>query len=464
MAKLVTKFRYYKNKKTKLNLGGYAKYISYRDGVEKLHEDINKPATLSQEELIKKILEDFPDSAEMLEYEDYLDNPTIINATEFITRALEDNAQSAYGNKTYADYIATRPRVEKTREHGLFSHENSIPNLAEVSAELNSHEGYMWTIIVSLRRDDAERLSYNNAKAWKDLISSNAMALAESLKIPFTELKWYAAFHNESHHPHVHIIAYCDDIEKGYLSRQGIMHYRSALGNAIFRDELNHVFEDQTKHRNKLKEEWRELIREIISEIENKNFENPELERKMIELSYRLGRTKGKKQYGYLDKDIKKLVDEIVDLIAEDEKIAELYDLWYEKKFEILRTYTSDMPPIIPLSKNKEFRSIKNEIIKQAMRILLNDEGDVEKILSEKQGYYYYKNGETADRSEATKQKYYQSRKGSVSSSAVTRLFKNIANIFAGKIDDDYSKKLPVIDKRQHREIEDKKNAEITMV
>ena len=188
MAKLVTKFRYYKPGGRK-KIGGYAKYIALRDGVERC-DDSKKyaPVSYNQKQLIAKILRDYPDSAEMLEYDDYKQHPTVGNASEFISRAIEDNAHSAMRQKTYADYIATRPRAEKIGSHGLFSDEDGEIVLSEVAADLNTHEGNVWTMIVSLRREDAERLGYNNARAWQMLLRSHTQELADALRIPLEDL------------------------------------------------------------------------------------------------------------------------------------------------------------------------------------------------------------------------------------------------------------------------------------
>ena len=435
MAKLVTKFRYYKPGGRK-KIGGYAKYIALREGVDKC-DDSKKyaPASYSQKELIRKLLKDFPDSAEMLEYEDYQRNPTVANASEFISRAIEDNNDDAMQKKTYADYIATRPRVEKVGTHGLFSDEFIEVNLSEVSAELNAHEGNVWTVIVSLRREDAERLGYSRVDAWQKLCRSHTKELANALRIPQDQLKWYAAFHNESHHPHIHLMAYADDPSVGYLSRKGVAEMRSALGQFIFHDDLGHIYEEQTDRRNALKRDWKTLLEDIVERIDKNQSPCPAVEEKLILLSQRLSRIKGKKVYGYLKRDVKDLIDSIVDLLAEDENIRRLYDLWYEKKYEVLKTYTSDLPPKIPLSQNKEFRPIKNEIIREAMRIRVDDNG------------------------KATIKEPYQKPPCSL---AVGRLFGYLCNLFREKVLDDGSKH-PTVYKKQRREIEEKKNAEMIL-
>lgn len=454
MANLVTKFRYYKSKPKSLR-GRYLKYIATRDGVETIGKDINaQPSTDNQKELIERILRDYPDSAEMLEFEDYVNNPTVSNASEFITRALEDNINIFSADKTYADYIATRPRVEKIGSHGLFSQSDNEISLEKVSAEISSHSGNVWTMIVSLRREDAERLDFNNARRWRDMIRSKMDELAKDLKIPVNDLKWYGAFHNESHHPHIHVLFYSESENHGYLTKKGIYSIRSSLAKSIFKDDLDHMYKKQTEIRDELKKDWKELLREILDKISNGTYKNPEIQQKLIELSIILANTKGKKVYGYLNKNAKDLIDSIVDLMAEDENIAKLYDMWYEEKYKILRTYSSNVPPKVPLSENKEFKSIKNDIIREALRIMMSEGGDLKiKPPPSNRNYSSYSK---------QRQQYYTSKKR-VAATSVTRLFKNLANIFSDNIGGDDAKKEPVIDKRQRKEIEDKKNAELTI-
>ena len=454
MANLVTKFRYYKSKPKSLR-GRYLRYIATRDGVEIIGKEIHtQPATENQKELIERILKDYPDSSEMLEFEDYVNNPIIINASEFISRALEDNINIFTADKTYADYIATRPRVEKIGSHGLFSQSDDEISLEKVSAEISSHGGNVWTMIVSLRREDAERLGYNNARRWRDMIRSKRDELAKDLKIPSNDLKWYGAFHNESHHPHIHVMFYSESENYGYLTKKGIYDIRSSLAKSIFKDDLDHIYKKQTEIRDELKKNSKELLREILDKISKGTYNNPEIQQKLIELSIILANTKGKKVYGYLNKNAKDLIDSIVDLMAEDENISKLYDMWYEEKYKILRTYSSNVPPKIPLSENKEFKSIKNDIIREALRIMMSEGGDLKiKPPPSNQKYSSYNQ---------QRQQYYTSKKR-LAATSVTRLFKNLANIFSDNIGGDDAKKEPVIDKRQRKEIEDKKNAELTI-
>lgn len=370
MARLVTKFKYLRPS-ARHNVGGYARYIATREGVEKI-DDTYKLRSVSgkQKQLIAKILKDFPDSKDMHEYEDYLKTPNVGNASEFISRALEDNASTVTGRKTYADYIALRPRAERFGKHGLFTDEGAEVQLSQVSEELNAHAGNVWITILSLRREDAERLGYDRGARWRDMLRSQAQTLAENLKIPMKQFRWYAAFHNESHHPHVHIIAYSVEENKGYLTKAGVENLRSAFARTIFAQDLLCVYEKQTEYRNELREKSGDLLMELVARIRSEGYENERVEEKLLLLANRLSRTKGKKQYGYLKSDVKALVCSIVDEIAKDERIGELYALWYEQREEVIKTYTQALAERIPLSKNDEFKPIRNAVVRAAMEIL----------------------------------------------------------------------------------------------
>ncbi len=371
MTKLITKFKYIK---PSAKAGSYLKYVATREGVDKI-DDSKKdlPATVKQKQLIEKILRDFPDSKEMHEYDDYQNKMTIGSASEFITRTLEDNASEMMNSKTYADYIATRPRAQRFGSHGLFTDDGIAINLSKVSEELNAHNGNVWTAIVSLRREDAARLGYDNGYRWRDMLRTQTQTLSEALKIPMDNLRWFAAFHNESHHPHIHLIAYSVNENEGYLSKKGVNKLRSSLAKDIFQQDLVSVYEKQTEHRDTLKSESKELIAEIIAKINSGIYDNPVLEEKLTLLAQRLSNTSGKKVYGYLKADVKDLIDSIVDEVAKDERISALYDLWYERKEEILQTYSQTLPKRIPLSKNNEFKSIRNMVIAEAMNIVMEN-------------------------------------------------------------------------------------------
>lgn len=370
MAKLITKFKYLKPD-ARQSVGGYAKYIATREGVDKIDESLKfANSSVRQQQFIQKILKDFPDSKDSLEYEDYIKNPTVGNASEFITRTMEDNAYEVMQTKTYADYIATRPRAERFGTHGLFTDDGVQIKLNEVSKELNQYTGNVWTVIISLRREDAERLSFNTGERWRDMVRSQTSLISENFHIPMQNLKWYAAFHNESHHPHVHLMVYSTEEKQAYLSKEGVMKLRSSFAKDIFAQDLLCVYERQTEYRDELKVNNREVIEEIISKINSGVYNNPKLEKMLLNLADRLSKTSGKKVYGYLKADVKSIIDSIIDEFASDERISALYDLWYEQRESVIKTYTDELPEHVPLSQNKEFKSIKNAVIQEAMNIV----------------------------------------------------------------------------------------------
>lgn len=390
MAKLITKFKFLKPDRKK-SFGNYARYIATREGVDKI-DDSKKyaPATKKQQELIIQLIKDFPDSKDSFEYKDYLSYKNIDTATDFISRTMEDYSYEISGRKTYAKYIATRPRAERFGSHGLFTDDGVEIKLSNLMKELDEYEGNVWTAIISLRREDAERLSFNNGYRWRSFLRSQTDILSDNLKIPLSDLRWYAAFHNETHHPHVHLIVFSDNPKEGYLSKQGLNEIRSSFAREIFKDDLLYTYKKQTEHRDLLRDEARELVSNAVASINSGYFENKEVQNLLLELADKLSKTKGKKVYGYLPAETKDLVDSILKEMAKDYRIEDLYNLWYEQKEEVLRTYTDDMPKRIPLEDNVEFKKIKNIIIKEALN-LTTDDNDMtnEELLPETDGNEY---------------------------------------------------------------------------
>lgn len=314
----------------------------------------------------------------MFEYADYIEKQNAGSASDFISRVMEDYAYEISGRKAYADYIATRPRVERFGSHGLFTDDGVQVQLSKVTEELDRHKGNIWTAIISIRREDAERLGFNTGTRWRDMLRTQTEALAKNLKIPMENLRWYAAFHNESHHPHVHLIAYSTVENEGYLTQKGVENLRSSFAKDIFQQDLLCIYERQSEHRDKLRAEARDIVEDLVSKINSEIYISASIQHKLLELADRLSQTKGKKVYGYLKPDVKALVDSIVDELANDCRIKKLYDLWYEQKENTIRTYTDEIPDRIPLAQNKEFKSTKNAVIKEALKLNLTED-EVEK-------------------------------------------------------------------------------------
>ena len=372
MARIILKCPYLKggSEKTAAHLKHLVKYIATREGVEKIkngHEHWH--STKKQRELISQILREFPDAGELFEYEDYLLKPNRENASEFITIALEQNLDKIGDREKYLDYIANRPRVEKIENHGLFTGGDDPLVLSQVAEEVSAHTGNVWTPIISLRREDVARLGYDSAHVWKALLSSKALELAENLKIHPDHLKWYAAFHNESHHPHIHMICYSTDPGEGYLTKQGIRRMKSSLAQEIFRQELIPLYAEKTQRRDELKEQAAETMRELIRQMKNGVLQSDRLEQLISCLADQLRNTSGKKQYGYLRPEMKNVVDDIVDELARDSRVAEAYRLWWQTRGRIDAVYTETPDDSIPLSRCADFKQVRNMVIQEAMHI-----------------------------------------------------------------------------------------------
>lgn len=411
MAKLVQKSGYIKSGKA----GGYMRYIATREGVEKLAG--NGAVTSGQRELIQKLLTDFPDAVELFEYEDYCKTPTLGTASAFITMALDANLHEIDSESGYMQYIATRPRVQKHGSHGLFSSSTSV-DLASAMSDLEAHEGNVWTIIYSLHREDAVRLEYDNADAWRTLLMENIPTLAKSMKISLDNFHWYAAFHDEGHHPHIHMMVWSDDPKEGFLTKDGIAAMRSKLTNAIFRDEMQQIYERKDVAYSDLVEAAQNAMREMISRMQHQICDSPIIEDNMRQLVQALETTTGKKQYGYLKKPLKQLVDTIGDALAELPEVSECYEVWNQIHEELNECYGHSTPwERLPLSQRKEFRKIKNDIIREAENIRLGlptfedermqDEPEPESQKEEHQSYSVYEQAQRYRTAKAVLQDIY---------------------------------------------------------
>ena len=369
MARLIVKSPYIKCGAGQ-SAGGYLKYIATRERVEIIPDD--RPPTRKQEQLIQKLVKDFPDTKELLEYEDYLSHPTKATASAIITLALESNWDRVQGMEGYAKYIALRPRAERLGEHGLFGDDDAV-DLAAVTDELDHYTGNVWTHIISLHREDAERLGYDHADTWRTLLRTHRNDIAAAMKIPPEDFLWYAAFHDEGNHPHVHMMAWSAKPNQAYLSKDGIRQIKSTLTNQIFRQELLHVYEQKSKSRDELVSEARKAMLELVKAMQEMTCIHPEAERMIWNLSRQLGQVGGKKTYGYLPKPMKKLVDEIVDQMARLPTVDACYQTWWELQCQVEDYYSEGQKRLrLPLSQQKEFRQIKNAVIREAEHICMN--------------------------------------------------------------------------------------------
>ena len=369
MARLIVKSPYIKCGAGQ-SAGGYLKYIATRERVEIIPDD--RPPTNKQTQLIAKLVKDFPDARELMEYEDYISHPTKATASALITLTLESNWDRVQGMEGYAKYIALRHRAERLGEHGLFGDDDAV-DLAAVADELDHYTGNVWTHIISLHREDAERLGYNHADAWRTLLRTHRNDIAAAMKIPPENFRWYAAFHDEGNHPHVHMMAWSVKPNQAYLSKDGIRQIKSTLTNQIFQQELLHVYEQKSKSRDELVSEARKAMLELAKAMREMTCIHPEAEQMIWNLSRQLGQVGGRKTYGYLPKPMKKLVDEIVDKMARLPTVDACYQTWWELQCQVEDYYSEAEKRIRPpLSQQKEFRQIKNAVIREAEHIRMN--------------------------------------------------------------------------------------------
>lgn len=369
MPRIILKCPYLKGgrKKTASHLSNLVTYMATRSGVEKISKSkANLPSSLKQEDLIRQITQEFPETKNLFEYEDYAQNKTVENASEFISIALEQNIDKIGQRKNYIDYIANRPRVQRMGTHGLFTGGDDEIVLSRIAEEVGNHTGNIWIPIISLRREDAIRTGFDSAEVWHNMLSYFAPEIAELMKIPIENFRWYAAFHNESHHPHVHMVCYSTNPRDGYLTKKGIERMKSGLVKSIFKNEMQLIYEEQTRRRDQLKSESRETMLKLIQEIKVGTVNNPRIEELFLNLSQELKSTTGKKVYGYLTSRLKAIVDELIDEISKEQVLSKAYELWYEMREEVISSYMDEFSDRLPLSKQKEFKSIKNMIIAEA--------------------------------------------------------------------------------------------------
>ena len=368
MAQLIVSSRYLKSgKRGKTKRRNFTKYIATRESVEKRPQNTGK-TTANQKQLIAELIKEFPMAKQYLEYTDYTKNPSSENASELISTIIERHADVIGNRRNFVGYMANRPGAERRGEHGLFNGSDEPIDLNAVANEVAEHPGYVWTHVVSLRREDAVRLGYTNSDMWRELVKRHINDISKAQNIPLANMKWYAAFHDTTHHPHIHLIVYSSDPRQGYLTKEGMAAIRSAFANDIFHEDMKSIYQAQTLTRDELKALSQNNMKEIVAQLGNGEVDE-RLELSIQKLYEQLKTTKGKKVYGYLPNDIKENVDEIFSLLAQEKNIQELYNKWCEFEKAKYRMYTQKDKDFPALIDNKEFRSVRNMIIRTVTKM-----------------------------------------------------------------------------------------------
>ena len=374
LSQIIVTSRYLKSgtQKSKNKRRNYTKYIATRETVEVREQNTinrNNNATKNQKELIDDLLSDFPEAKRYLEYEDYTANPTVENASELISTIIERNADVIGNRQNFVGYMAMRPGVQKRGSHGLFNEKDEPIILDRVANEIANHKGNVWSHVVSLRREDAVRLGFDNSDAWRELVKRHISDIAKAQNIPLCNLKWYAAYHDTTHHPHIHLLVYSTNPKQGFLTKAGIDKIRSAFANDIFHDDLQSIYQEQTVSRDELKAVSKKEFESIVNMIASNDHTDPQLEELIRKLYIQLQNVKGKKVYGYLPMEIKETVNKIFSELAKDENIQQLYDKWCSLERLKYKTYTQKEAELPELVDNKVFQPVRNMIIRTVLNM-----------------------------------------------------------------------------------------------
>ena len=374
LSQIIVTSRYLKSgtQKSKNKRRNYTKYIATRETVEVRDQntvDRNDNATKNQKELIDDLLSDFPEAKRYLEYEDFKANPTVENASELISTIIERNADIIGNRQNFVGYMAMRPGVEKRGSHGLFNEKDEPIILNQAANEIAEHKGNVWSHVVSLRREDAVRLGFDNSDAWRELVKRHISDIAKAQNIPLCNLKWYAAYHDTTHHPHIHLLVYSTNPKQGFLTKAGIDKIRSAFANDIFHDDLQSIYQEQTVSRDELKAVSKNEFESIVNIIASNDHTDPQLEELIRKLYIQLQNVKGKKVYGYLPMEIKETVNKIFSELAKDENIQQLYDKWCSLERLKYKTYTQKEAELPELVDNKVFQPVRNMIIRTVLNM-----------------------------------------------------------------------------------------------
>ena len=450
MARLVLISPYLKGGKQAPRLANLTRYLATRPGVEMLEDRRDRPATEEQRSGIRRLLRSFPTAGELLEYEDYQEQPTQENAAAFLQQAREEFLDPLDRRENFLDYVAHRPGVQKEGDHGLWDAGGKVPNLAQAVREVAEHPGNVWTPVIALRQEDAERLGYDHAEAWRDLVRACLPEIARGYKIHPDRLRWYAAFHRKERQVHIHMVVFSTDPKEGYLTKAGIRQVKSAFARRIYQQDLLHVYEQKTAYRDTLQREARRAMAELVRQMKTGTAtESPKLELLLEDLAKRLRTTKGRKVYGYLPPRAKAVVDEIVDLLARDQRVTRAYELWYQMREEICRTYSEDLPERLPLSRQKEFKTVRNMVVREALGLSMDAQSSTEQGPAQP----------TAPEHAQEKPTRHSSSSKPAAALAAVRLLQNLGQLFEDNCKTDLMHRGIQMDRKRRRQLLDKRLA-----
>ena len=369
MARIVLISPYLKGGQNAAKLAQRTRYVATRPGVELLADEKSElPATKKQQDFIARLLKSFPSCWELIEYEEYLDHPTQGSASAFIQQVQENYLEALDQKENFIDYISHRPGVQKDGEHGLWDANGKVKNLAQAVREVAEHPGNVWTPVIALRREDAERLGYDSVENWQALVKESVNDIAAAYKIQSDNLRWYAAFHRKPKQVHIHMIVFSTDPREGYLTKDGIRQVKSAFARRIYYADRMHIYQQKDTARQELQVQARKAMVECIAQLEHGSMDNARLKQLTEELAGRLLTVKGRKVYGYLPPRVKTIVDSIVEELAKDVRVSAAYETWQTLYEQVCLDYDQRPPKRLPLSQQKEFRSVRNMVIQETLQ------------------------------------------------------------------------------------------------
>ena len=370
MARIIFISPYMKGGRDSARLAHRTRYFATREGVQLLKDDnAHLPVTKKQQQYIQRLLRSFPEARELPEHENYANTPNRQTAFELIAQIHEDFIEPMDSRENYLDYVANRPGVKAMGEHGLWDANGKVSPLENAVAEVAQHTGNVWTPVISLSRENAERLGYTDLKNWQELINASITDIAKGYKIHPNHLRWYAALHEKEKHIHVHMVIFSTDPKEGFLTKQGIRSIKSALVSTIYRNDRLHIYEQKDEQRSFLQQEAEARMAALIEQMATGTLQSNQLELLVADLAQRLQDVSGKKVYGYLPPRVKRIVDEIVDELAKDERVSSTYALWQDLREQLCIDYNQTPPQRVPLSQQKEFKTVRNMVIRETLRL-----------------------------------------------------------------------------------------------
>ena len=185
--------------------------------------------------------------------------------------------------------------------------------------------------------------------------------------MPSDSLHWYAAYHDADTHPHIHMMVWTE--QETVLKRDAVVKLRSAMTNSIFQAELENLYIQKDAAYKDVTEAARAVMHNLVDRMESVSDPPASIQEKLLELALELRTVSGKKQYAYLKKPLKEMVDSIVDELEKLPEVAAYYSVWNGLRDTLEGYYKNRPRQHNPLSQQKEFRAIKNAIIQEAERL-----------------------------------------------------------------------------------------------